>query len=54
LRAGVESRLRTDYGLDAMAVAEAVRSVVEDPGSIDVADLMGAGGGKNPPRDRSR
>jgi RNA polymerase sigma-70 factor (ECF subfamily) len=54
LRAGVESRLRTDYGLDATAVAEAVRSVVEDPGSIDVADLMGAGGGKNPPRDRSR
>jgi RNA polymerase sigma-70 factor (ECF subfamily) len=54
LRAGVESRLRTDYGLDAAAVAEAVRSVAEDPGAIDMADLMGTGASKNPPRDRSR
>jgi RNA polymerase sigma-70 factor (ECF subfamily) len=54
LRAAVEARLRKEYGLAAEAVAEAVRSVAEDPGSIDVADLMGAGAGKIPPRDRSR
>ena len=54
LRVAVEARLRKDCGLDAEAVAEAVRSVAEVPGSIDVADLMGAGGRKIPLRDRSR
>jgi DNA-directed RNA polymerase specialized sigma24 family protein len=54
LRVSVEARLRKEYDLDAAAVAECVRSAAEDPGSIDIADLMGAPEGKNPARDRSR
>jgi RNA polymerase sigma-70 factor (ECF subfamily) len=54
LRAAVEARLRTEYGLTAAVVIVCLRSVAEDPGSIDMADLMETSAGKNPARDRSR
>jgi hypothetical protein len=54
LRADVEARLASEHGLDRAAVAECVRSVAEDPGTIDLADLMGASSSKKPEQDRSK
>jgi RNA polymerase sigma-70 factor (ECF subfamily) len=55
IREDVETRLRRDYGFDAKAIEECFASVIEDPGAMDVARLLGAvtAGGKNPAADRS-
>lgn len=54
LRAATEARLRRVHGMDDHAVAECFRSVAEDPGSLDLADLLGtAPGRKNTAPDRS-
>jgi RNA polymerase sigma-70 factor (ECF subfamily) len=43
IRQEVERRLRADYGLDEPAIAECFAAVVDDPGSMDVATIIGAG-----------
>jgi RNA polymerase sigma-70 factor, ECF subfamily len=42
IRAAVERSLRDEHGLDAGAIAECFRSVIDDAGSIDMAELVGA------------
>lgn len=55
VRDAVEARLRADHGMDAAAVAECIRSVAGDAGTLDLADLLGsAPAGKNARADRSR
>jgi RNA polymerase sigma factor (sigma-70 family) len=54
LRGDVEARLRHEHGLDAAAVEECIRSATEDPGTIDLADLMGTTSGKKHEQDRSK
>jgi RNA polymerase sigma factor (sigma-70 family) len=54
LRDGVERYLREREGLNAEAVAECLASVLQDAGSLDVAELMGATADrKKPDSDRS-
>ena len=67
IRADLEARLRQE-GLDEPAIAECIRSVMDDAGTLDVAELIGSGppsrqgrfgeagspSGKNRDRDRSR
>jgi RNA polymerase sigma-70 factor (ECF subfamily) len=48
LRAEVELRLRADAGLTEAEIAECFASVVEDPGSLDLGEMLAAGDrGKN-------
>jgi RNA polymerase sigma factor (sigma-70 family) len=55
VRDNVESRLRTEQGMDADAVRACIRSVIGDAGTLDVAELIGAAADrKNPRADRSR
>jgi IS30 family transposase len=55
VREAVEARLRADHGMDAAAVAECIRSVTDDAGTLNMADLMGmAAPGKKVAADRSR
>jgi RNA polymerase sigma-70 factor (ECF subfamily) len=59
IREAVERSLREDHRFDDRAVAECVRSVLDDAGALDLTKLVGKeaavrAGGKNPGRDRSR
>ena len=49
----VERRLREHHGLSAAEVARALELAVEDPGTLDLQQLIGPDS-KEPPRDRSR
>ena len=40
LRADVEQTLRQDHRLDDASIAECFQSVVDEPGSLDVAQLV--------------
>jgi RNA polymerase sigma-70 factor (ECF subfamily) len=54
IRDGVERALRDEHGLDDGAIAECVRVAVQDAGTLDLAQLMGAAAaGKNAAPDRS-
>ena len=53
VRADVERQLR-EGGLNDAAIAECFAAVAEDPGPLDVADLLEPAGGKNPDPGRSR
>lgn len=60
LRAEIDTRLRQE-GLDDHAIAECIQSVVDDTGTLDLGDLIGAvpsvseaGSRKDAARDRSR
>lgn len=52
LKDDVERRLRADYGMDASAINECWRDVMDDAGSLDLAVLVSADR-KNAARDRS-
>jgi RNA polymerase sigma factor (sigma-70 family) len=55
IREAVEHRLRHEHGLNDRAMAECFRSVLNDAGSLDLAELIGATPGrKNDGQDRSR
>ncbi len=43
IRQEVERRLRADHALDGPAISQCFASVTDDPGSLDVAEIMGAG-----------
>lgn len=49
----VEQRLREHHGLSAAEVSRALELSIEDPGSLDLQQLIGPDS-KEPPRDRSR
>jgi RNA polymerase sigma factor (sigma-70 family) len=53
VRADVERQLR-EAGLNDAAIAECFATVADDPGPLDVADLLEPAGGKNPDPGRSR
>jgi RNA polymerase sigma factor (sigma-70 family) len=53
LRSEITARLRQE-GLDDRAVAECIQSVVDDAGTLDLAELIGAAASKDSGRDRSR
>ena len=50
----VRTSLTRDHGMDDRTAAECLQSVMDDPGSMDVNALIGAGGRKKSPLDRSR
>jgi RNA polymerase sigma-70 factor (ECF subfamily) len=50
IRADVEARLRKDHAMDRRAISECFRSVVDDAGGLDLAELIG----KESNQDRSR
>ena len=59
IRDAVGRKLRDDHRMDDHAAAECVRTVLDDAGDLDVAELIGASpgapsGGKDRPRNRSR
>jgi len=55
VRLAVEARLRADHTMDTATIADCIRSVTEDAGTLDLADFMGLDQGrKNAPDDRSR
>jgi RNA polymerase sigma factor (sigma-70 family) len=59
IRDDVERSLREDHGFDDRAVADCVRSVLDDAGTLDLSRLVGSdargpAAGKNPGPDRSR
>ena len=59
IRDAVERSLREDHGFDDRAVADCVRSVLDDAGTLDLSRLAGSdarvpAAGKNPGPDRSR
>jgi RNA polymerase sigma-70 factor (ECF subfamily) len=43
LRQEVERRLRADHGLDEPAITQCFASVIDDPGSLDLTEILGAG-----------
>jgi RNA polymerase sigma-70 factor, ECF subfamily len=43
LRKAVEHQLRVDHGLNAQTIAECFQAVVDDPGSLDLTELVGTG-----------
>jgi RNA polymerase sigma-70 factor (ECF subfamily) len=43
IRHEVERRLRADYALDEPAIVECFASVVDDPGSLDLTEIIGTG-----------
>lgn len=51
IREAVEEQLRREHGFDDRSMAECFQSVAEDPGSIDLEELIGR---KNDAQDRSR
>jgi RNA polymerase sigma factor (sigma-70 family) len=54
IRGDVERALRDDHGFDAVAVAECFQAVVQDAGTLNLADIVGVSpGGKKPAADRS-
>lgn len=54
IRADVERALRDEHGLDAAAIAECFQVVVQDAGTLNLAEIVGASAaGKNPAADRS-
>ena len=53
LRDRVERTLREHHGLSAAEVARALELSIEDPGTLDLQQLIGPDS-KEPPRDRSR
>jgi len=61
IRAAVEERLRAHHRMSDDGIAECLRAVADDPGPLDVADLLGsesetralAGAGKKRRQDRS-
>ena len=53
VRADVERQLR-EAGLNDAAIVECFAAVADDPGPLDVADLLEPAGGKNPDPGRSR
>lgn len=46
LRQTVDTMLRQQHGFDDRAVADSFRLIVEDPGTLDLAQLVGAEGGE--------
>jgi RNA polymerase sigma factor (sigma-70 family) len=50
IRQDVEQRLRREHGLDEASLAECFRSVVDDAGSLDLEELIGATSGDQPDR----
>lgn len=42
IRESIEAHLRREHGLDDLALAECFRSVIDDTGSLDLAELIGA------------
>lgn len=59
LRGAVEAQLRSAHGLDAEAIDECVRAAIDDPGSLDLAQLIDVStdadpGRKNSGGDRSK
>jgi len=54
IREAIEQSLRRDHGLDDRGVAECLESIVSDPGSLDLRELVGSGPDrKNDGPDRS-
>ena len=54
IRREVEALLEREHGLDAPARDECFRTLLEDPGALDLRELIGAlPDGKNEPVDRS-
>ena len=54
IRGDVERALRDVHGLDAAAIAECFQVVVQDAGTLNLAEIVGvAAGGKKPAADRS-
>jgi RNA polymerase sigma-70 factor (ECF subfamily) len=54
IREAVEEVLRRDHGMDEPAILECFASIVNDPGALDIHELVGTGpGGKNDDQDRS-
>jgi RNA polymerase sigma-70 factor (ECF subfamily) len=43
IREAVERRLRDDHGMDDDVIAQCFRTAVEDPGTLNLASLVGAG-----------
>jgi len=43
IREAVERRLRDEHGMDDDAIAQCFRTAVEDPGTLNLASLVGAG-----------
>lgn len=55
VRSAVEARLRTDHGMDAATIAECIRSVSDDAGTLEMAELIGVAPDRKETRhDRSR
>ena len=55
IRERVETRLREAHHLDSAGVAQCFAAVADDPGTLDVVQLLGdAGGRKNAELERSR
>ncbi len=55
IRSAAEARLRARHGLDDRALAECFRSVTEDAGALDLAELFGkTAARKTQPSDRSK
>ena len=55
IREAVEESLRRNHGFDEPTMAQCFQSVVDDAGSLDLAELIGAAPGrKNDGQDRSR
>jgi RNA polymerase sigma-70 factor len=53
VRAEVERRLRAEHGLSDADIAECFACTIEDPGTLDVADVFEPDGRKNPQPARS-
>jgi RNA polymerase sigma-70 factor (ECF subfamily) len=54
IREALEDVMQRDYGMDEAAMLECFASIVNDPGALDIADLVGTGpGSKNDGQDRS-
>jgi hypothetical protein len=51
IREEVERHLRTDWGLSADEIAQSLESTLEDPGALDLDEMLGAR--KESARDRS-
>jgi hypothetical protein len=55
IRDAVERRLRDEHGLSEAAMAECFAAAVDDPGAIDLSDMIGDEGvRKNAGEDRSK
>ena len=55
IRSAAEERLRVRHGLDDRALAECFRSVTEDAGALDLAELLGkTADRKTQPPNRSK